>query len=194
VDKKPLIGLSICAVVLLVLGSLSNVVGYQSVKSTVNDSPLFNVRTQRATNQQKNIIISQYLGIGKGNLLQFPIKDAKTEALKNAIEFINKMNDKTFHRFVEKIKTLISQKENTKDIDFNDIENILHQLRKNSEVFLIYIDGNSESRTLFETPSVCWFPGCIIGAILILMMVIFIMVFVPTEMVQCWFPSIDICQ
>ena len=32
-DKKPLIVVSICAVVLLVLGSLSNVVGYQSVKS-----------------------------------------------------------------------------------------------------------------------------------------------------------------
>jgi hypothetical protein len=41
-DKKPLIGVSICAVVLLVLGSLSNVVGYQSVKSTtVNESPLW---------------------------------------------------------------------------------------------------------------------------------------------------------
>jgi hypothetical protein len=32
-DKKPLIGVSIIAVILLVLGSLSNVVGYQSVKS-----------------------------------------------------------------------------------------------------------------------------------------------------------------
>jgi hypothetical protein len=32
-DKKPLIGVSICAVVLLVLGSLSNVVGYQSKES-----------------------------------------------------------------------------------------------------------------------------------------------------------------
>jgi len=34
VDKKPLIGVSICAVVLLVLGSLSNVVGYQTVQSS----------------------------------------------------------------------------------------------------------------------------------------------------------------
>jgi hypothetical protein len=34
VDKKPLIGVSICAVVLLVLGSLSTVVGYQSVQSS----------------------------------------------------------------------------------------------------------------------------------------------------------------
>jgi hypothetical protein len=33
-DKKPLIGVSICAVVLLILGSLSNVVGYQTVQSS----------------------------------------------------------------------------------------------------------------------------------------------------------------
>src|SRR4030042_6741435 len=33
-NKKPLIGVSICAVVLLVLGSLSNVVGYQTVQSS----------------------------------------------------------------------------------------------------------------------------------------------------------------
>jgi hypothetical protein len=33
-DKKPLIVVSICAVVLLVLGSLSNVVGYQSVQTS----------------------------------------------------------------------------------------------------------------------------------------------------------------
>ncbi|HWR63378.1 MAG TPA: hypothetical protein VN365_03140 [Candidatus Thermoplasmatota archaeon] len=33
-DKKPLIGISICAVVLLVLGSLNNVVGYQSVQTS----------------------------------------------------------------------------------------------------------------------------------------------------------------
>jgi hypothetical protein len=32
-DKKPLIGVSIGAVVLLILGSLTNVVGYQSVQS-----------------------------------------------------------------------------------------------------------------------------------------------------------------
>jgi len=33
-DKKPLIVVSICAVVLLVMGSLSNVVGYQTVQTT----------------------------------------------------------------------------------------------------------------------------------------------------------------
>jgi hypothetical protein len=33
-DKKPLIGVSLCAVVLLVLGSLTNVVGYQTIQSS----------------------------------------------------------------------------------------------------------------------------------------------------------------
>ena len=33
-DKKPLVVISLCAVVLLVLGSLSNVVGYQSVQTS----------------------------------------------------------------------------------------------------------------------------------------------------------------
>jgi hypothetical protein len=100
-DKKPLIGVSILAVVLLVLGSLSNVVGYQSVKSTaMNDSPLFQTRTQRATNQQQNSISSKYLGKGT-YALTFPLRDNRTEQLKKAIDTISKMGDKTFAQFIE---------------------------------------------------------------------------------------------
>jgi len=180
-------------VVLLILGSLSNVVGYQSVKTnTVNDSPLFKTRTQRATNQERNIIKPQYLG--KGNQWQFPMGDNRTEQLKKVISIINKMDEKTFNRFVVKIKILLSQQDETKDIDINDIEKVLHQLKRNSEVFLIYIRDNSESMSYFDTPSACWFPGCIIGAILIFIMTIYILVFLPTSMVRCYFPSIDICQ
>jgi|GEM_PF-2051907 len=95
------IGISITAVILLTLSSLTNVVGYQSVKSTVNDSPLFVTKTQRAINQQQNIMISQYLGMGKENLLQFPIRDSRTEQLSKAIDIISKMDDTTFTRFTE---------------------------------------------------------------------------------------------
>jgi len=45
-NKYPLIGVSICAVVLLVLGSLTNVVGYQSVQSS-NQSTINNAVNQR---------------------------------------------------------------------------------------------------------------------------------------------------
>ena len=77
-DKKPLIVVSICAVVLLVMGSLSNVVGYQSVKSTVNDSPLFSMRTQRAINMDgRRLLTSEYLGKGE-NILLIPMADDKT--------------------------------------------------------------------------------------------------------------------
>jgi hypothetical protein len=191
VNKKPLIEVSILVVVLLILGLLSNVVGYQSVKSTVvNDSPLFKTRTQSANNQEQNILTSQYLG--KGNKWQFPIRDTRTEQQKKALEIISNMDDNTFHIFVEKIKTLISQKENTKDINFNDIEKVLYQFRKNSKAFPI--GDNSESRTLFETPSICWFPGCILASILIILMCFYILIFIPTEYVQCILPSILICQ
>ena len=65
-DKKPLIVVSLCAVVLLVLGSLSNVIGYQSLISLgQNDSPVFSVRTQKVIHHPRNLIISHYLGEGK---------------------------------------------------------------------------------------------------------------------------------
>jgi len=58
-DKYPLIGVSIIAVVLLVLSSLTNVIGYQTVKSTiVNESPLFNIRIKRAINNERGSQIS----------------------------------------------------------------------------------------------------------------------------------------
>jgi hypothetical protein len=94
------IGISVIAVVILVFGSLANVVGYQSVKSTINDSPLFNVRTQRATNQQQNNIISKYLGKGM-YALTFPLRDNRTEQLNKAIDIISNMDDTTFTRFTE---------------------------------------------------------------------------------------------
>jgi len=73
-DKKPLIGVCILAVVLLVLGSLSNVVGYQSIKSTTAfDSPLFKIKMQRAIHQQQTLITFQYLGKGFGNDTTPPI-------------------------------------------------------------------------------------------------------------------------
>ncbi len=192
-DKKPLIVVSLCAVVLLVMGSLSNVVGYQSVKSTVNDSPLFQTRTLRATNQQQNLLTSQYIGMGRGNPLQFPLRDSRIEQLKKVIDIISKMDDKTFHRFSLKMRNLLSQQEKTKNIDVNEIEQALYELRENSEVFQSQTNFNSRIQTLFDPPTVCWIPGCILSGLLILLMLIFIMVFIPTEMVQCWLPSIDIC-
>jgi hypothetical protein len=112
-DKKPLIGISICAVVLLVLGSLSNVVGYQSMKSTMSDSPLFNIRTLSATNQQQNILTSQYLGMGKVNDLNLfiPIRDNERILLQKALNRLYGMDDETFTKFLEQVLFWLSTQE-----------------------------------------------------------------------------------
>ena len=164
-DKKPLIGVSICAVVLLILGSLTNVVGYQTVKSyTVNDSPLFRTRTQRATNQQQNFLTYQYLGMGKGNLLQFPTRDNKTESLKKAIELISKMDEKTFARFTALCIQHTKQDNTLGDTDPNEITRVLNQVRTKSETIQYsFTNRNYQNKTPSDLVTIQnWFPGCII--------------------------------
>ena len=172
-DKKPLMVVSLCVVVLLVLCSLSNVVGYQSVKSTVNDSPLFQTRTQRATNQQPDLFTSQYIGMGKGNPLQFPFRDNRTEQLKKVIDIICKMDDKTFTRFTELCIQKMRQ-DNSFDNTNNEIIQMLQLLRKQSKtiIFSVTNKNNQEWLPTYDFYSVCVaFPGCWI--ILIVLAIIF---------------------
>jgi len=202
-SKKPLILVSICAVILLVLGSLSNVVGYQSVKSTtVNDSPLFNVRTQRATNQQQNTYTFQYLGKGKENLLQFSIMDDKTEKLKKALEIISEMDDETFEQFKELCIQKIKQDNTFSDVNPNEISQVFHQFRTKQKTINYFIYRNNFAETISHEPTcyggrtLCnWFPGCIISQIIafIYNIVGFILVFISLFIPTASNPSCNIC-
>jgi hypothetical protein len=116
-NKYPLIGGSIAVVVLLVLGSLTNVVGYQSISSTASsESPLFTVRTKRAINQELNMPPSQYLGKGIKNLLIFNVGENKGQIISTIIESIKKMDDKTYQKFLaiitQRLREIISLQEN----------------------------------------------------------------------------------
>ena len=146
-DKYPLIGRSICAVVLLVLGSLSNVVGYQSIRSSgVNDSPLFSVRTQRATNQQQNSITSQFIGKGQYTI-PFPLRDNRTELIQKVIERIRSMDDGTFHRFVDSFMSYIHQNNALNNVNAMEIIKELCQIRYNPKDIIIEKDPNSFNNT-----------------------------------------------
>ncbi len=180
-DKEPLIVVSILAVVLLFLGSLSNVVGYHSVKSIVNDSPLFQTRTQRATNQQQNIVTSQYLGKGKDSV-PFHFLDNKTSRIQKFINQIKNMDDNTFSKFVKNALRLLTQQGKVKYSDMTDIENGFHQFRENSEVNDTNL--NFGNYTWKVTPSICWFPGCFLFAIFL--------IFLMTVGFHC-FPTEKIC-
>jgi len=129
-DKKLLIMLSICAVILLVLVSLSNVVGYQSLKSNaINDSPLFNIRAQKANNRDdKNQLSSEYLGKGKNNLL-IPLSHEIAWFYQKVIERINRMDEASFSKF---ITIIIIQKDfepSLKNINSQEITTTLYRLR-----------------------------------------------------------------
>jgi hypothetical protein len=162
-DKKPLIGVSIIAVVLLVLGSLTNVVGYQSVKSsTVNDSPLFQTRTQRATNQQQNILTSQYLGKGI-NAIQFPLRDNRIEQIQKAIEIIEKMDEKAMFAFIAMNIARMNIGNQRKDISILEISTALNQLKSNRDILTNYIDdiknNNAPKPFTLAGPGCQWRPG-----------------------------------
>jgi hypothetical protein len=182
-DKRRLIVVSLCNVILLVLGSLSNVVGYQSVKSTVNDSPLFKTRTQRVSNQEKYIVASQYLGKGR-DTIPFPSLDNKTSMIQKFLNQIKNMDDNTFRKFVKDALRRLIQQGKVKYSDTKGIENGFHLLRKNSEVN----DGSTNliigNYTWRVTPTICWFPGCFLLFIFV--------VFLLTIGFHC-FPTEKIC-
>jgi len=103
--KKPLIGVCISAVIILVLCSFTNVVGYQTLKTTAtNESPLFAVRTMRATNQDsEDGLLSNFLGKNQPNSIPFQLRNNKTMLLLNIIDRINKMSYRQYVQFVNVI-------------------------------------------------------------------------------------------
>lgn len=93
-DKYPLIGVSICAVVLLVMGSLTNVVGYQSVQSS-------NQQTIKEEVNQRELLFQTILDIANNKEIQgiilkshisrgiFPNPDVKFSLTKNQLRQMN---------------------------------------------------------------------------------------------------------
>jgi hypothetical protein len=194
-QKNTLIGISIVAVVLLVLGSLTNVVGYQSMKSfALSDSLLFEVRTKRATNQVNvDTLTFNYLGKGKENLLRFPNRDNKTQSVIKAIDFISKMDDKTFARFTELCIKRIRQDNTLRGTNTNEIVQTLNLLRTRSEAIInSFINRNNQNLTISEYDiTICpWFPGCVLINILGFLLVsvialVLFLILLPSSLQSC---------
>jgi hypothetical protein len=160
--KKAIIGGSIGAVVLLVLCSLVNVVGYESVKSTeANESPLFSVRTKRAINQEsKSSLTSDYLGKDFNTLL-FPLRDNRTALIQKFINKIRTMDDDTFNRFIDYTVNQINHKKNLKVVNIKEFIKELRQLRESTQNIIVDNDSDISLFTFFPDwdPVPCWFPG-----------------------------------
>ena len=191
-DKKPLIGVSICTVILLILGSLSNVVGYQSVKSTtISDSPLFSVRTKRAINQEsRDTIASNYLGKGIESNFQFPIQESKTVMLQKFIDRIRMMDENEFGRFQCFIVSRLSEDKNNKNIDSNTVLSVLKQIRSHTKELPIsqFANiGNKMGSCTFVSGGQCStaFLECVIDGIRIIFVFLAIFLGLFTVIIPC---------
>ena len=99
-NRKILIG-SLIAVTVLVGVSFTNVIGFQSVKTSYSDSPLFNVRISRAIEEESKGLVCRYVGEGKNINLLIPNRNDEIISIKKLIEKINRMDDKTINELIQ---------------------------------------------------------------------------------------------
>ena len=182
-DKKLLIGVSICAVVLLVLGSLSNVVGYQSVESSVNDSPLISIRTNKATKNENNrAYTSNYLG-KSFRTLSFASRENKTALIQMFVDRIRTMDDNTFNRFIDYTLDQITHKDNFEFVNAEEFIKRMRQIRESTQDFTLYKDSNIDDMTIFRHWISTWFPGYL------LFMVFWVIINFLNSQIPDWYPG-----
>ena len=175
--KNILICGSIVAVIVLVLVSFTSVVGYQTTKSSSRISPLFSIRMKRATDKESKVLSYDFVGKGVETNLYFPKRDSDVEFFDEIINIIKEMDGRTFDKFVKKVIAHVHQNNEINDIGISDkeIEDMLYQLRDNSEIiknnFMVIKDKEPTGPTIVINS-----PECLL-AFLILILLRFITVF-----------------
>jgi hypothetical protein len=175
--KKILVGGSIVVVILLILCSLMNVIGFQITTTTaVKSSPLFEVRTKKAINEKSEFAATyDYIGKNKQSSFSFPMRDNKIILLEKVLNKIKLMDDASFEKFVNSVTSYNHKNAVSKDISDVEIEKELNTLRVTpNEIILYNIDTNNNKMPLPEPTSsdmhtICrWAPGCLFWLIFIL--------------------------
>ena len=181
-NKYPLIGVSICAVVLLVLGSLTNVVGYQAVQSS-------NQKVTHAEVDQKELLFQTIVDIANNKeiqkiILKSPIRkegfftpDVRFPILntpvltKNQLKqmyFIGLMLTKTISK--SKIHSMVEQYQGSNQVVQKEINAIIEEdsTLKNEIKQLVNVKcdcENSTGVTTWHFPILCAFLIIILNII-----------------------------
>ena len=150
-SKKLIFG-SVIVVAVLVGVSLTSVVGYQSVKSDVKASPLFNIRTSRAIDEESKDFTCDYVGKGEVSILSIPTRKYSIQMVEKFIESISKMDDVTFNRFKNSIINYLRNEYNNDDETISESVTLLNQLR-NEPMKLSELNGENK----FHSEASCGF-------------------------------------
>lgn len=165
-NRNIFLGANIIAVIIILLVSFSNVVGYSVVNShPLNESPLFCVRKQNVLHETDGLkIVSEYLGKGKNIPVMIRKGNDAFEKIQDVIWRIKLMDDDTFKKFVDTVVYKLSQQEKNDGVKADKIIYELYQLQLTSKSFEREDISSGSDRTWRSTPTLCWFPGCLLLA------------------------------
>lgn len=172
------------AITILILVSFTNVVGIQSTTSgSMNDSPLFSIKTNKAINNDNNrVITSDYPGKGL-NALPFPLRDNRTTLIQKVIGIIQKMDDKEFNRFQSLILLNLYEDKNTRNIDTTHLVTFLKQLKSDTKELKIILNNKGNNANNDPPTMLTAYDGCCptfdFRYCFIIVFVLFILLFPP---------------
>jgi hypothetical protein len=165
-----LVGILSC--IIIILAGLSPVIGYKNVVSSVKDSPLFHLRTQRAIDKEQNIQRCTYLG--KGKEVIFPVFRQHNKVLlhKEMMEALFNMNDKELYDFAKLVINNMNHNMKQRNIDINDVLLAFSYLKENPKIFKNYdTDENNIFTYDCSIHNGEMSPGCLIILIISLIIV-----------------------
>jgi len=160
-NKKILIG-SIIAVAILIGVSFTSVVGYRSVASDVKLSPLFNIRTSRAIDEESEELSCEYVGKGEEILLSIPKRDSYGFLINRALHRLKEIDKDTLVKVLETF--MINRDVNIdvlKNIDNNNREFLPNYLKYNP--LILENINNSHSKGNLDSANECpsfFLPNC----------------------------------
>jgi hypothetical protein len=160
-NNKILIG-SIIAVAVLIGVSFTSVVGYRSVESDIKVSPLFNIRSSRAIDEESEVLTCEYVGKGEEINIHLSSISKRTEQIQKVIKIIDKMDDKTFSNLVAQIINHLKNQEQMSEKEILDKLQALQHIRENPNGIEYYITKNISIPKTQEYNTCFWYPGCFI--------------------------------
>ena len=175
--KQTIVGIGIIAGILIILASLTSVVGVQSTDPEFVDSPLFRIRTSNAIETGDQKIECNYIGYGKEIRLPFPEKNERMLLFTAIVNYILHLKDQTFNNLLMNSIKEFQQQKTIPENEIHEIKKEFYRIRENPEFFtnlILAIDSNEQPTAL---PTIGeWFPGCLGIALIIF---IFIMIAEP---------------
>ena len=184
-NKKILAIGSIIACIIILLASLSPVVGYDIVRSSMRDSQLFSIRTKRAIDEEENALTCDY--VGRGDLMPFPSRDSKTVLFQKIIDRIYRMDEKEFNIFKNTLMSRLYQNDKIQDIDVSEIITAFQYLKQNPSIIsnlankdnLRFVDYSAKN------PFLCLLVDIIAGILFLAFLGIYFLVSLAPE-IECW--------